>query len=71
MREGDVFGRTVNIASRLQGHAAPGEVLVSREVMDACEGSDLSFEGMGPIAVKGVAAAIDVYRLTTDAGIAH
>ena len=37
-QEGDYYGRTVNIAARIAEYARPGEVLVTREVVDATEG---------------------------------
>ncbi len=40
MRMGDVFGATVNLASRLTALAAPGTVLVDRATADALEGVD-------------------------------
>jgi adenylate cyclase len=40
MRMGDVFGSTVNLASRLTALAAPGTVLVDRDTADALEGAD-------------------------------
>ena len=40
MRMGDVFGTTVNLASRLTALAAPGTVLVDRDTADALEGAD-------------------------------
>ncbi len=40
MRMGDVFGATVNLASRLTALAAPGTVLVDRATADALEGAD-------------------------------
>jgi adenylate cyclase len=61
-REGDFFGRTVNVASRLQGHAVAGEVLVSREVAEACRETGLTFEARGSVQVKGL-AALDVFAL--------
>ena len=43
-QEGDYFGRTVNIASRIADYAGPGEVLVTQEVVDAASERPLSFE---------------------------
>jgi adenylate cyclase len=43
-QEGDYFGRTVNIASRIADYARPGEVVVSREVMDSA-GASRCFRG--------------------------
>ncbi len=60
-RDGDVFGRTVNLASRLSGKAGPGEVLVSREVVDACEGS-IGFTPLGKVGLKGVAEPVPLFR---------
>ncbi len=40
MRMGDVFGTTVNLASRLTALAAPGTVLVDRATADALDGVD-------------------------------
>jgi adenylate cyclase len=40
MRMGDVFGATVNLASRLTALAAPGTVLVDRETAQALEGAE-------------------------------
>jgi len=37
---GDVFGRTVNLASRLTALAAPGTVLVDAETAGALEGDE-------------------------------
>ena len=34
-QEGDYFGQTVNVASRIADYARPGEVLVTREVVEA------------------------------------
>lgn len=54
-RQGDVYGNTVNRASRLTGHAAPGEVLVdgdTAEVLRRIEGIDV-FD-VGPVTLAGV-----------------
>ena len=54
----DVWGETVNLASRLESHGLPGEIQVSEAVRGAL-GDSFVFEPRGPIEVKGVG------RLTT------
>jgi adenylate cyclase len=54
----DVWGETVNLASRLESHGLPGEIQVSEAVRGAL-GDTFVFEQRGPIEVKGVG------RLTT------
>jgi adenylate cyclase len=61
-QEGDYYGRTVNIAARIAEYARPGEVLVSREVVDAAEGTSVAFTPIGPIELKGVSGALDLHR---------
>jgi adenylate cyclase len=62
-RDGDVFGRTVNLASRLSGRAGPGEVLVTSDIVEAVDGAgDIRFDALGPTTLKGVADPIEVFR---------
>jgi adenylate cyclase len=49
----DVWGETVNLASRLESHGLPGEIQVSDAVRAALQDSFV-FEPRGPIQVKGV-----------------
>jgi adenylate cyclase len=49
----DVWGETVNLASRLESHGLPGEIQVSDAVRQALE-HGFAFEPRGPIEVKGV-----------------
>ena len=60
-QEGDYFGRTVNIAARIAGYARPGEVLVSREVVDAADPDGVAFTEIGPIDLKGVSEAMTLF----------
>jgi adenylate cyclase len=53
-RDGDYFGRTVNVAARIADYARPGEVLVSDEVKQAWTGEGVRFDPIGPVALKGV-----------------
>jgi adenylate cyclase len=59
-QEGDYFGQTVNVASRIADYARPGEVLVSRAVVDASTGADATFTEIGPVELKGVSDPIDL-----------
>jgi adenylate cyclase len=60
-QEGDYFGRTVNIASRIADYARPGEVLVTQEVVDATDGKAVTFTEIGPVELKGVAGALRLH----------
>jgi adenylate cyclase len=62
-QEGDYFGRTVNIASRIAEYARPGEVLVTRDVVEESEGSSavLHFTEIGPVELKGVSGAVELH----------
>ncbi len=60
-----ILGRTVNLASRLETAAQPGDVLVSREtwllVQDAFD-----CEALEPVEVKGFDRPVDVFRVKGD-----
>ena len=53
-RDGDYFGRDVNLAARVVARARGGEVLVSDSVMDEIRDDDhLRFENIGQVKLKG------------------
>ncbi|MCD2187610.1 adenylate/guanylate cyclase domain-containing protein [Actinomycetospora soli] len=54
-RYGDVYGPTVNIASRLTSHARPGTTLLDDEMTDAVRAADLDVElrSVPPLHVRG------------------
>jgi adenylate cyclase len=60
-QEGDYFGRTVNIAARIAEYARPGEVLVSQEVVDAADGTPVTFTEIGPVELKGVSGTLRLH----------
>jgi adenylate cyclase len=60
-QEGDYYGQTVNLASRIAEYARPGEVLVSQDVVDASSEADASFTEIGPVELKGVAGAMNLH----------
>ncbi|HYC56381.1 MAG TPA: adenylate cyclase regulatory domain-containing protein [Candidatus Binatia bacterium] len=56
--EGDVYGRTVNLASRLVGVARPGTVLLSDELAQRVQaGTDLVLRELPPTRLKGIGRA--------------
>ena len=59
-QDGDVYGRTVNLASRLASVAQAGEVVVSGDVAQWADG--FSYRDMGPVTLKGVRDPIQVFR---------
>jgi adenylate cyclase len=66
-QDGDYFGRTVNLASRIAEYARPGEVLVSQEVVDAAESGPVRFTEIGPVELKGVPATLRLHTAHRDA----
>ena len=60
-QEGDYFGQTVNLASRIAEYARPGEVIVSRAVVDASAATPVTFDEVATVELKGVSGAIDLY----------
>ena len=60
-QEGDYYGQTVNVASRIAEYARPGEVLVTREVVEESEGSGCRFTEIGPVELKGVSGAVELH----------
>jgi class 3 adenylate cyclase len=63
-QDGDVYGKTVNLASRIASQASAGEVLVSEETVRRCDGEGLHFEALPPVELKGVAGPMPLYRAT-------
>ena len=61
-QDGDYFGRTVNLAARIAGHAGPGQVLVSDQVVAECGDGTVAFEPIGPVPLKGVADPVPLHR---------
>jgi class 3 adenylate cyclase len=54
VRDGDLAGIAVHIAARVGALAGPGEVLVSRTVVDLVAGSGMVFDDRGEHVLKGV-----------------
>ena len=61
---GDLFGKAVQLAARLCGHAEPAQILVAKVVFDQCEGEKLSFLDLGEVTPKGFDQPVRVYELS-------
>jgi adenylate cyclase len=59
-RDGDYYGRDINIASRVAARSAGGEVLVTRPVVEVA-GSHLEFERIGEVTLKGFSEPTEVF----------
>jgi adenylate cyclase len=59
-RDGDYYGRAVNLASRVGARAAGGEVLVTRDVV-AAAGRHLAFQHIGEVKLKGFDEATELF----------
>jgi class 3 adenylate cyclase len=60
-RDGDYFGRTVNLAARLAALAGPGEILADA-IAASSTGSARSFE-LEPVTLKGISGPVTPYRV--------
>lgn len=57
-----VIGRSVNLASRVQGHAEPGGILVDRPTA-ARLGGQIVFRPLPPIELKGIAKPVEIFAV--------
>jgi adenylate cyclase len=59
-RDGDYFGREVNLSARVAARAAAGEVLVTWPVVEVA-GKHLEFERIGEVQLKGFSHATELF----------
>lgn len=59
-------GETTNLASRISGVAAEGEIVLSSETLASLRAPPPSLEALPPTSVKGHAGALTLYRLRPD-----
>ena len=64
-RDGDYYGREVNLAARVGARAAGGEVLVTRPVVEAA-GRHLRFERVGEVKLKGFSGPTELFLAGLD-----
>jgi class 3 adenylate cyclase len=67
VKDGDIFGDSVNIAARLEAMAEPGGICVSLGVRDHLRNKGIvAFEDMGEHSLKNIAQPIQVFRVRFD-----
>jgi adenylate cyclase len=59
-RDGDYYGRAVNLASRVAARSAGGVVLVTRPVV-VVGGAGLEFERIGEVRLKGFSESTEIF----------
>ncbi len=60
-QDGDVYGRTVNLASRIASYADAGQVLASDETVRRSYDKGVHFEPLGPVSFKGISSPVALH----------
>jgi adenylate cyclase len=70
VKDGDIYGDSVNIAARLEAMAEPGGICVSRSVRDHLRNKGVVvFEDMGEHNVKNIAQPVRAFRVRFDSPV--
>ncbi len=62
-RDGDVFGSTVNLASRISSLAAPGRIVATRPVAESVADLDLAATPLGQQRVRGFVDPVELFEI--------
>jgi class 3 adenylate cyclase len=65
LKDDDVAGIAIHIAARISALAPAGEIYVSRTVRDLVAGSQIHFEDLGSLSLRGIPEPWQVLRVTT------
>lgn len=68
-RRGDVFGTIVNAAARLAALAAPGQIVIGRDVAAAAADLGLPLEALGLVSIRNMANPMELFAV--DSGEEH
>ncbi len=66
VRDGDVYGHTVNLAARIASHAGAGELLVAADGVDQPTADRLELEGAESAILKGIADPVRLLHVPLD-----
>ena len=64
IRDGDVYGQTVNLAARIAGQAGPGQVVVDEGAVIALPAGTAMFAPLGRVALKGIPGEVGLWLAT-------
>jgi class 3 adenylate cyclase len=62
LQDGDIYGRTVNLASRIADLAEAGDVLTTEQTMRRVEDVEIDWARIGPAELQGVASPVTLFR---------
>jgi class 3 adenylate cyclase len=68
VQDGDYFGSTVNLASRLAGRAGGGQTFVTDEIASTVSRPGVAFREVGPAELKGIARPVRVHEAVPAGG---
>jgi len=68
VRTNDVFGDVVNMASRVENVAAPGQIVVSEEIYERVRECGFSIRELGRFTLKGKTGERTLFRVVWDQG---
>jgi len=62
-RGSDLFGSTVNVASRIAALASPGQLLATRPIADAAAEAGILVRDLGPVALRSMAGEVPLWEI--------
>jgi adenylate cyclase len=63
VRDGDVYGNTVNLAARIASHAGAGELLIAADGVDESTRASLGLVDAGSASLKGIRDPVQLLRI--------
>jgi class 3 adenylate cyclase len=66
-KDNDIYGDVVNVASRVQHHAEPDQILVTEDMLEAARATGIQYAKMGREFMRGRIEPIEIYALAWSA----
>ena len=68
LRQGDLYGHTVNVAARVAAYARSGELLLTRSMADIVDRTRFGTRSIGPIELKGLREPLELFTVEAHPG---